>query len=103
MDYWEECISISFEDNGIKATKEQIQAVAGDVESSHENYGMAHGHDCIPNPLRGENDRLKKDLEREKGSTSCNECKGKGTIITYGGTFQSESQCYKCNGTGKIY
>ena len=50
MKYWEECVSCALDDAGIKASAEQIALIAGAVESSHENYGMAHGYDCIPNP-----------------------------------------------------
>lgn len=40
-DYWLECVSQSLEDNGILATEEQRQAIATDMQLSHENYGMA--------------------------------------------------------------
>lgn len=69
MDYWAECIEVSFEENGITASEEQIQLVAGDVESAHENHGMAHGHDAIPNPRNADVDRLTgrlKELEQER-------------------------------------
>jgi len=49
-DYWEECIEIALNDEGISATKEQIKNIGGSVEVWHENYGMSHGHDCIPDP-----------------------------------------------------
>jgi hypothetical protein len=54
---------------GIDATDEQIDAVAGDVEIAHQNYGMAHGYDAIPNPREAEVERLKdqiRQLERER-------------------------------------
>ena len=73
MDYWQECIELSFEEHGIDATDEQIQNVAGDVEVSHENYGMAHGHDAIPNPRDADIDLLKrriKQLENERDKIS---------------------------------
>lgn len=54
MDYWHECIAEAFDDAGITATDKQIATVAGWVEGAHENYGMAHGHDAIPNPLESE-------------------------------------------------
>lgn len=41
-DYWDECIAIAFEEAGITATREQGEYVAGAVQGSHENYGMAH-------------------------------------------------------------
>jgi len=50
-DYYEECISNALEDEGIKATRQQIENVAGAVAGARENEGMVTGHDCIPNPL----------------------------------------------------
>lgn len=67
MNYWEECIAVAFDEAGIIATKEQISGVVGCVEGAHENYGMAHGHDCIPNPLHADIERLKRQItEKEK-------------------------------------
>jgi len=59
MDYWLECIKEAFEDAGIIATEEQIRNVTGWVEGAYENYGMASGHDCIPNPMISEIEKLK--------------------------------------------
>lgn len=39
--YWIECVSIAAEECGATLTREQIAAIAGDVQSGHENYGMA--------------------------------------------------------------
>lgn len=66
MNYWEECISEAFEEIEIKATKEQIAGVVEWVEGAHENYSMAHGHDCIPNPLLSEVDKLKRQIKEIK-------------------------------------
>jgi hypothetical protein len=41
LDYWEECLSSSFEEHGVNATPEQFKAVAKDVQAGHDNYGMA--------------------------------------------------------------
>ena len=65
MDYWQECISEAFEDAGLTASKEQIDTVASWVDGAHENYGMACGHDCIPNPLETENEELKCKYKKE--------------------------------------
>jgi Cys-tRNA synthase (O-phospho-L-seryl-tRNA:Cys-tRNA synthase) len=59
MDYWKECVSESFDDAGIVATKEQIDIVASWVDGAHENYGMAFGYDAIPNPMLTEVENLK--------------------------------------------
>ncbi len=69
MDYWKECIESAFDDAGIIATDEQIEDVAGSVEGGHDNYGMAHGHDAIPNPRDADIDKLKvriKEVESER-------------------------------------
>jgi len=59
MDYWKECISEAFDDAGIVATEDQIETVASWVDGAHENYGMATGSDCIPNPMTSEVEELK--------------------------------------------
>jgi len=57
--YWLECIEESFEEAGIKATKDQIEIVASNVKASHENYSLFTGAECIPNPLECEVQSLK--------------------------------------------
>lgn len=101
MNYWEECLSESFDINGLKATPEQIKAIAYDVQISHENFGMFHGHDCIPNPLETEVETLKKALKKEQDKRVCEECKGRGVTHSYGCTFMSTSRCSNCDGEGK--
>lgn len=41
VDYWTECVSQSLEEHRVVATPEQIEAIARDIESGHENYGQA--------------------------------------------------------------
>lgn len=101
MNYWEECISIAAEECGLDITKEQIEFIAGSVESGHENYGMAYGSYCIPNPLQIENDKLKTELKKEKDKVICSECKGTGRIISVGPVHSCESECFKCRGKGR--
>ncbi len=64
MGYWKECIEEAFEDADITATKEQIDIVAGWVEGGHDNYGMAHGYDAIPDPINTEVERLRKEIDK---------------------------------------
>ena len=99
-DYWTDCIGEAFEDAKIEATGEQIATVASWAEGAHDNYGMAHGHEYIPNPQRLEADRLRKELEIERSKVVCPECKGSGRIITYGPSHSSDSECYVCHGEG---
>ena len=101
--YWDECIEVACEEAGVKVTEEQIKIIAGCVDGAHENYGMAFGHDDIPNPVQLENDQLKKDLDREKTKMMCSECRGEGYLITHGYSHSSSSSCHVCRGEGFIY
>lgn len=103
MEYWEECISEAFDDAGIKATDGQIETVATWVKSGHDNHGMYTGDQCIPNPLKAENDELKRKLEREQNKIICPKCKGSGKEITHGPYHSSYSDCFKCSGRGFLY
>ena len=104
MDYWRECISEAFEDAGIAASEAQIETVVSWVEGDHENYGMAHGHDCIPNPLSTEIDNLKKvGFVKKWDLVHCKECNGRGRIIIDVGFRSSSSQCWKCGGSGRHF
>lgn len=100
--YWDECISEAFESAGIKATKEQIETVSIWVEGAHENYGMAFGHDAIPNPVIEENKKLEKQLDDERRKVWCAECNGTGSITTHGPVHSGTSQCWKCRGEGRL-
>lgn len=102
MNYWEECVSEAFDDVGIKASKIQIETVASCVEGAHENYGMANGHDCIPNPEVEENKKLTEQLAAELSKITCPECSGVGTITSHGPCHSATSNCYKCRGEGRI-
>lgn len=102
MDYWKECVAEAFEDAGITATKEQIDTVTSWVEGAHDNYGMSHGHDHIPNPLQQEIDQLKINIKKERDKIVCRACNGSGGITTYGPIHSGHSQCYKCRGEGKV-
>jgi hypothetical protein len=101
MDYWGECIAEAFEDANITATEEQISIVSSWVEGAHDNYSQAHGHDCIPNPLRAEVDKLKSELHEERRKIQCRECRGTGRIVSQGPYHSSESSCHICRGEGR--
>tara|TARA_R100001086_G_scaffold239128_1_gene164327 strand:- start:90 stop:407 length:318 start_codon:yes stop_codon:yes gene_type:complete len=64
-DYWQECVATALDEAGVKATPGQVDKIAGSVECGHENYGMAHGHDCIPNPMIAEKERAVKNVRDE--------------------------------------
>jgi hypothetical protein len=40
-DYWAECVAIAANDCGLTLTEEQLQCLAGAMESGHEHYGLA--------------------------------------------------------------
>lgn len=103
MNYWKEAFIAALEE--IEATipdDEKLELATKVLEGAHDSYGMVHGHDCIPNPLESENDALRKELKKERSKEHCRECDGTGRIITYGGTMQCDTQCWKCRGEGKI-
>lgn len=102
MNYWEECITEAADDCGAKLTKEQIDCIAGWVEGAHENYGMAHGHDAIPSPQTLEVQRLERELKTERDKVQCVECDGTGWITSHGPYHSATSQCYKCQGEGRV-
>lgn len=59
LDYWRDAVAAALDDAGITLTNDiTLTAIARSIEVSHDNYGMAHGHDCIPNPLSIEVRRL---------------------------------------------
>lgn len=99
--YWTECVSQAMDDCGLLATPEQIESIAEAVEIGHENYGVAHGYDCIPNPDKLEIVKLEKALREEQEKIVCPDCNGKGIEVSYGGTRMSVSACFWCRGEGK--
>lgn len=101
MDYWQECVAEALEDANLKATDEQIQNISGWVEGAHDNYGMAFGHDCIPNPQTLEIEKLQKELKKERDKILCGECNGAGRITDYGPVHSYNSECSKCRGEGR--
>ena len=64
MDYWKECISMAADECGLVLTDEQLECLAGSVEVGHESYGMAFGHDSIPNPMSSEVEQLKAQIKK---------------------------------------
>lgn len=99
MKYWEECLSSSFEEHGIKASEEQIKAIANDVECAHENYGLAFH---VPeNPLIRELEDTKEKLRKEKDKKMCQSCNGMGYTTFRFGSRSGSSKCDKCGGEGK--
>ena len=101
MNYWKECVESALDEVGLSATDEQINTIVKCIEISHDQYGMAFGHDCIPNPLVEDNKRLIEQLQIERDKKPCKECGGRGNITYNYGTRSSTSRCDRCNGEGK--
>ncbi|HEX8610199.1 MAG TPA: hypothetical protein VF800_02840 [Telluria sp.] len=98
-DFWNEVVSEALDEAGIEATSEQIATIAANVESAHENYGMAFYQP--ENPLIGELSETKAALKAERELVHCNTCSGRGRIYSQGPYHGSDSQCWKCYGNGK--
>ncbi|AFU88519.1 hypothetical protein CcrSwift_gp201 [Caulobacter phage CcrSwift] len=73
-DYWLESLDASFDGEGLfdlwnGIPLEKRRSIAEGIEGSFENYGMAHGHDVIPNPLRTEMDERERRYRRDTQET----------------------------------
>lgn len=99
-DYWRDAVSESFEEHGVTATREQVAAVARDMEMARECESQAFH---VPeNPLLEENKKLRAEVKAEQDKVGCLECNGRGSITTDFGVRSSTSQCDWCNGEGKV-
>ena len=105
-DYWEECIRIALGEADITASDEQVGILVSAVEGGYENYGMAHGYDCIPNPveyqaqreLRELKQRIKKKEDWIASTDPCRKCTTTGTVRDCWGR---PTDCPDCNGEGR--
>ena len=98
---WRECVDEAFSDAAIEATYEQKENVAGRLQSAHENYGMAFYSPPSGEHYRSEIDSLSRELRAERNKVHCEECDGRGRIITPGPYHSSDSECWKCRGEGR--
>lgn len=105
MDYWQEAVECALDEAGISATPKQIEDIAGAMEISHENYGMAMGHDVASANLTAHRERelaeARAETERERNKVICKECGGRGRIIEHGPVHSYDSECWKCRGEGR--
>lgn len=100
--YWRDAVIAVLEEIGASIPDaEKLDAAAEVLESYRDNYGMAHGHDCIPDPRDMEIKTLRKSLDTERGKITCSECKGTGWLFRGDSVRSSESQCWKCRGEGR--
>lgn len=105
-DYWQEAFEIAMDEAGCGAllarmSKEQRLEIGGSLAGSAECQSMAFH--TPENPLRSENDRLARRLKWQTDLLICENCGGKGRIITQGPYHSSDSECWKCRGDGKVH
>lgn len=102
MNYWEEVLCEALDSMGIPIpSDETLRLGSKTIESGHECFGSMHGHECIPNPISLDNERLRKKLEIEISKVGCKECGGSGRLEYMSGPLACNSQCDRCAGEGK--
>lgn len=93
-DYWTEHAEIAVSEAGIVATSEQLEIIAGVIESAHEFYGQSMGHDVASQNFRAaeisETERLQRELQKEREKIACKTCNGRGRIVTQGPCHSSD-------------
>ena len=107
MNYWKECIASAVDELGLALTDEQLEYLAEAVEGGHENYGMAFGHDCIPNPVESRAQEELRELKRKnqqnedwtRRTKPCRTCTTTGGVLDGWGRDQT---CPDCNGKGRV-
>lgn len=104
--YWLETFEISMEEAGCgellaQITPEQRRDVAGGIQGSHENYGMAFH--TPENPMIDRNRQLERKLRWERELVLCRECQGRGRLEYYAGPWAVNTQCDKCHGAGRVH
>jgi len=103
MDYWKEAFMAALEEAEIPfPADDKLKLGAAVLRGAHEEYGMAQGHHCIPDPQAAEVDRLEKALAKERRKEHCRTCDGRGRIETPGPYHSSNSECWKCRGEGRV-
>jgi len=98
--YWTEAVASSLDEHGLKASDEQIAAIAADMEISAEMRDF--GAPDTPSPYVAECERLRNELDAERRKETCRQCGGRGSITDQGPAHSSTSRCWKCNGEGRL-
>lgn len=103
-DYWEEAVSVAFDDAGAyelykQLTEEQRNLIASTLEGASETQGMAF---CTPESYENiELKNIKVELAKEREKVFCQVCSGTGRQAYASGVWDVNSQCYRCRGEGK--
>ena len=107
MDYWEECIAQALEDAGIEASKDQLDIVVKWVEGAHDTYGMAFGHDAIPDPVETQAQEDLRELRKsisyhDDWVASTDPCRACATTGHVNDGWGRNQRCIKCDGDGRV-
>ncbi len=104
--FWNDVVSEALEVAQVSATAEQIAEVTKWVESAHDGYGDAFGHDVVVKNFnadqRNEVDRLQRAVESEREKIPCPHCEGKRAPTLNGQWEPARYQCDYCDRTGKV-
>lgn len=94
-DYWLEAVQTSFAEAGFSADANAIETIAGDMETCHENYGMAFY--SPPAPV----EKRERQLTEWDFMPCPDKCSG-GRVYSRGPHHGSDSQCSTCHGAGVV-
>lgn len=107
VQYWEDAIgdALCEVDKFDALTSEEMTKVAKSLQMAHESYGMAFGHDVASRNFhaqaRNEEEKLRKELARERNKIVCKECGGTGRLRYTSGPWVVDTGCTKCSGDGR--
>lgn len=107
IEYWKECLMGAAEECELILTDIQADYIADCISRGHENYSMAFGYDCIPNPIVSEAERKLRILEerekqREEWEDSTEPCKFCTTRGSVHDGWGRDVRCPECNGKGRV-
>src|SRR5947209_6723322 len=105
-DYYQESFECAMDEAGCghllaQMTPEQRAEIGGAIAGSVECEGMAFYRP--ESPLIGENDRLARKLRWERERETCGRCRGRGRLEYSAGPWAVNTECYACNGDGKVH
>jgi dsDNA-binding SOS-regulon protein len=69
--YWHETVEEIFYQENIDVSEEKLESIAEYIATSHDMYSTYTGQEHIPSPLATKNDRLEKELKKEKSKIGC--------------------------------
>lgn len=98
FDYWAEVVGQSFDEHGIVYTREQVQAIARDMEGAQQEYDQTSYQP--PDPVHRELAETKAALAKEREVEGCRTCKGRGWYAVDILGRVSRETCTDCDGRG---